>query len=126
MFHHNLFLSSKLNKLDFLNKSEIFPLLKKEKKKKSNLAKEINSFLFILFMKLIVNLILVSFITYYFTWQGWGTSPQSRPCYVHHDDGDFLILIIFVGVVLGSQIILQLFCHNFDVVDCEWLTITYI
>ena len=47
-------------------------------------------------MKLIVNLILVSFITYIILHGKWGTSPRSRPCYVHHDDGDLLILIIFI------------------------------
>ena len=47
-------------------------------------------------MKLIVNLISVSFITYITLHGEWGPSPQSRPCSVHHDDGDLLILIIFV------------------------------
>ena len=35
-------------------------------------------------------------------------------------------VVIIYCVVLGSQIILQLFCHNSDIVDCEWLTITHI
>ena len=30
-----------------------------------------------------------------------------------------------IRVVLGPKIIPQLFCHNSNVADCEWLTIIY-